>query len=118
MPCLFLNTERGFGGKPPKKSGFVGILAGSKMPKETTIDGAILKINVRVGGYAQAGFLSEPLMIMGSVDQLHVRVDIDEAEIWRIRPATPRLPACAAIRRSRHCSPLSASSPMFWQNGH
>ena len=34
MPCLFLNTERGFGGKPPKKSGFRRHLAGSKMPKE------------------------------------------------------------------------------------
>jgi hypothetical protein len=34
IPCLFLNTERGFGGKPPKNRGFVGILAGSKMPKE------------------------------------------------------------------------------------
>src|SRR5215813_15654805 len=35
VPCLFLNTERGFGGKPPKKSGFRWHLAGSKMPKET-----------------------------------------------------------------------------------
>src|SRR5215471_1334153 len=35
MPCLFLNTERGFGGKPPKKSGFRRHLARSKMPKET-----------------------------------------------------------------------------------
>src|SRR5262249_27255155 len=35
MPCLFLNTERSFGGKPPKKSGFRRHLAGSKMPKET-----------------------------------------------------------------------------------
>jgi hypothetical protein len=35
MPCPFLNTERGFGGKPPKKSGFRRHLAGSKMPKET-----------------------------------------------------------------------------------
>jgi hypothetical protein len=34
MPCLFLNTQRGFGGKPPKKSGFRRHLAGSKMPKE------------------------------------------------------------------------------------
>ena len=33
MPCLFLNTERGFGGKPPKKSGFRRHLAGPKMPK-------------------------------------------------------------------------------------
>src|SRR5215472_7171768 len=35
MPCLFLNTKRGFGGKPPKKLGFRRHLAGSKMPKET-----------------------------------------------------------------------------------
>src|SRR5262249_41782021 len=35
IPCLFLNTERGFGGKPSKKSGFHRHLAGSKMPKET-----------------------------------------------------------------------------------
>src|SRR5262249_5549508 len=35
MPCLFLNTERGFGGKPPQKSGFRRHLGGSKMPKET-----------------------------------------------------------------------------------
>src|SRR5215813_6158706 len=34
MPCLFLNTERGFGGKPPQKSGFRRHLAGPKMPKE------------------------------------------------------------------------------------
>src|SRR5215831_2261329 len=32
---LFLDTERGFGGKPPKKSWFRRHLAGSKMPKET-----------------------------------------------------------------------------------
>ena len=35
MPCLFLNTERGFGGKPPQKSRFRRHLAGSKMPEET-----------------------------------------------------------------------------------
>ena len=33
IPCLFLNTERGFGGKPRKKSGFVGILRGQKCLK-------------------------------------------------------------------------------------
>jgi len=34
--CLVysLTTERGFGGKPPKKSGFRRHLAGSKMPQE------------------------------------------------------------------------------------
>src|SRR5215813_13538882 len=33
MPCLFLNTEWGFGGKPPKNRGFVGILRGQKCLK-------------------------------------------------------------------------------------
>ena len=51
------------------------------------IDGAILKVNVRLGEYAQAGVLSEPLITMGSVDPLHVRVDIDETETWRARPS-------------------------------
>ena len=44
------------------------------------IDGAILKVNVRLGEYAQAGVLSNPLMTMGSIDPLHVRADIDEAD--------------------------------------
>ena len=34
MPRPILNTERGFGGKPPKKLVFRRHLAGSKMPKE------------------------------------------------------------------------------------
>src|SRR6516225_802314 len=51
------------------------------------IDGAILKVNVRLGEYAQAGVLAEPLMTLGSVDPLHVRVDIDETETWRARPS-------------------------------
>ena len=64
------------------------------------IDGAILKVNVRVGEYAQAGVLSNPLMTMGSVDALHVRVDIDETETWRVHPgrsALARLRGNAAI---------------------
>jgi multidrug resistance efflux pump len=62
---------------------------------KTPIDGAILKVNVRLGEYAQAGVLSDPLMTMGSVDSLHVRVDIDETETWRV------LPDHAALARLR-----------------
>lgn len=50
------------------------------------IDGAILKVNVRLGEYAQAGVLADALMTMGAVDPLHVRVDIDETEAQRVRP--------------------------------
>ena len=49
------------------------------------IDGAILKVNVRLGEYAAAGVLSTPLMTMGSIEPLHVRVDVDEADAWRVR---------------------------------
>jgi len=41
---------------------------------------------VRLGDYAQARVLAEPLMTMGSVDPLRVQVDIDETEAWRVRP--------------------------------
>ena len=57
-----------------------------KTAVKAPIDGAILKVNVRLGEYAQAGVLSDPLMTIGSIDPLHVRVDIDETETWRIRP--------------------------------
>jgi len=66
------------------------------------IDGAILKVNVRLGEYAQAGVLAEPLMTMGSVDPLHVRVDIDETETWRVHPGRP------AIARLRGNPTISA----------
>src|SRR6516225_1463978 len=66
------------------------------------IDGAILKVNVRLGEYAQAGVLSDPLMTMGSVDPLHVRVDIDETETWRMRPGD------AAVARLRGNPEISA----------
>ena len=69
------------------------------------IDGAILKVNVRLGEYAQAGVLSDPLMTMGSVDPLHIRVDIDETETWRVRPGRP---AVARLRGNPGISvPLS-----------
>jgi HlyD family secretion protein len=53
------------------------------------VDGVILKVNVRLGEYAPAGVLASPLMTMGSIDPLHVRVDIDEADSWRVHPKTP-----------------------------
>ena len=55
------------------------------------IDGAILKVNVRLGEYAAAGVLSAPLMTMGSIEPLHIRVDVDEADAWRARPDSPAI---------------------------
>ena len=50
------------------------------------MDGEILQVNVRPGEFAMAGPLSTPLLVMGNLDQLHVRVDIDENDAWRFRP--------------------------------
>src|SRR4030081_706416 len=49
------------------------------------IAGVILQNKVRLGQFAQCGPLSEPLMILGSVTPLHVRVDVDEHDAWRVR---------------------------------
>jgi multidrug resistance efflux pump len=48
------------------------------------ISGKVLQVNVRPGEFAQAGALSTPLMIVGSLTPLHVRVDVDENEAWRV----------------------------------
>jgi multidrug efflux pump subunit AcrA (membrane-fusion protein) len=48
--------------------------------------GAVLQSNVRPGEYAQSGPLATPLMLLGSVDQLNIRIDVDEQDAWRVKP--------------------------------
>jgi HlyD family secretion protein len=50
------------------------------------IEGEILQCNVRLGEYASAGPLAKPLMLLGSVDQLHVRAEVDERDAPRVKP--------------------------------
>jgi multidrug efflux pump subunit AcrA (membrane-fusion protein) len=50
------------------------------------VDGEVLQVKVRVGEYAPAGVLATPLMMLGNLDTLHVRVDIDENDAWRLQP--------------------------------
>ena len=52
---------------------------------KSPIDGTVLKVNVRAGEFAQAALLSTPLMVVGDIDPLHVRVEIDESEIHRFQ---------------------------------
>jgi HlyD family secretion protein len=53
------------------------------------VDGVVLQRNVREGEFAQAGALTRPLMLVGSVAPLHVRVDVDEHEAWRVKQGAP-----------------------------
>jgi HlyD family secretion protein len=50
------------------------------------VDGQILQVKIRLGEYAPAGALATPLMLIGDTKTLHVRVDVDENDAWRVRP--------------------------------
>jgi HlyD family secretion protein len=59
------------------------------------VSGRILQMKTRLGEYAQAGVLSTPLMLLGDDTKLHVRVDVDENDAWRLQPCAS---AVASIR--------------------
>jgi multidrug efflux pump subunit AcrA (membrane-fusion protein) len=50
------------------------------------LDGAILQVKIRAGEFAPAAPMTDtPLVVLGRVTPLHVRVDVDEQEAWRVR---------------------------------
>jgi len=49
------------------------------------MDGQTLQVNVRPGEFAPAGVAQTPLVLFGSVSPLHVRVDVDEHEAYRVQ---------------------------------
>jgi HlyD family secretion protein len=67
----------------------------------TLVSGQVLQVNIRLGEFAQAGMLQTPLMMLGNVERLHVRVDIDENDAWRVRRDAP---AIAFVRGNRELS--------------
>ncbi|NGX54716.1 MAG: hypothetical protein KR126chlam2_00332 [Chlamydiae bacterium] len=51
------------------------------------LSGMVLQVNTHVGETASATeLLVRPLMLFGSVDPLHIRIDIDEEDVWRVIP--------------------------------
>jgi HlyD family secretion protein len=57
-----------------------------RMTVRAPIAGEILQSKARAGEFAPAQVLTTPLMVMGSVSPLAVRVDIDENDAWRVAP--------------------------------
>ncbi len=53
------------------------------------LDGYVFRVNIRLGEIAQAAELSIPLILFGSMDPLHIRVDIDEEDTWRVIQGAP-----------------------------
>lgn len=64
--------------------------------------GRVLQVNVREGEYAGVG-ASEPMAILGNVDDLQVRVDIDEQNALLVKPHAP----ATAFLRGVTSRPLS-----------
>jgi HlyD family secretion protein len=49
------------------------------------IDAEVLQVKLRVGEFAPANPTGAPLILLGQSKPLHVRVDVDEHEGWRVR---------------------------------
>ena len=62
------------------------------------VNGRVLQVKIRKGEYAPSGVLQTPLMLVGNVDRLHVRVDVDENDAWRVKPGSE---AIAYVRGNR-----------------
>lgn len=63
-----------------------------RMTIRSPITGRVLQSKARVGEFAPAQVLTTPLIVIGDVEPLAVRVDIDENDAWRV-PANGRATA-------------------------
>jgi HlyD family secretion protein len=59
------------------------------------IDGEVLQVKIHVGEYAPAGLTATPLVLLGRLKPLNIRVDVDEHEAWRVSPGAK---AVATVR--------------------
>jgi multidrug resistance efflux pump len=59
------------------------------------IDGEVLQVKIHVGEYAPAGVTVTPLVLLGRLKPLNIRVDVDEHEAWRVNPGAK---AVATVR--------------------
>jgi len=49
------------------------------------VDGIIMQLKLRLGEFAPTGVLAQPLILLGNVVPMNVRVNIDENDAWRVR---------------------------------
>ena len=49
------------------------------------VDGQIMQLKIHPGEFAPAGVVAQPLILMGNVHPMNVRVNVDENDAWRVR---------------------------------
>ena len=59
------------------------------------MDGDVLQVKIHPGEFAPAGVTATPLILLGRLQPLHLRVDVDEHEAWRVHSEAK---ATAAVR--------------------
>ncbi|NGX47156.1 MAG: p-hydroxybenzoic acid efflux pump subunit AaeA [Chlamydiae bacterium] len=71
-------------------------VSSTQLERATTkapLDGMVMQINVNVGDFARGSredtIFQDSLMVFGSIDPMHVRIDIDEDDAWRVFPGAP-----------------------------
>jgi hypothetical protein len=55
------------------------------IPPEDLVAFRVLQVSVRPGEYVSASS-NQPIIVLGTIGRLHVRVDVDENDIGRFRP--------------------------------
>jgi multidrug resistance efflux pump len=63
-------------------------------------DGEVLQVNVRPGQFAALAW-KEPLIVLGDVNRLHVRVDIDEQDVPQFRAGSRAIATLKGRSRAR-----------------
>jgi RND family efflux transporter MFP subunit len=71
--------------KQAKAEAQVARIMVDKSTVKSPIKGEVLKVNIRPGEFAQAGALSKPLMTIGDLSKMHVRIEIDELDAHRFK---------------------------------
>lgn len=56
-----------------------------RLSVRSPVDGQVLQLNVRAGEFAPAGVMATPLVLLGNTGTVHLRVDVDENDAWRIK---------------------------------
>ena len=69
-----------------------------RLTVRASVDGQVMQLKVRLGEFAQTGVLAQPLILLGNVDLLSVRVDVDENDAWRVKAGAS---ATAFLRGNR-----------------
>lgn len=59
------------------------------------VDGDVIQVKIHPGEFAPAGVTEVPLVVLGRLKPLYLRVDVDEHEAWRVHPDAP---AIASVR--------------------